>query len=72
MPDLPVEATSVRVPTFVGHAESVTVETEKPVDLALLEKLIASSKGITVVPNENPTPQNGGDDEPDVSFSDST
>lgn len=68
MPDLPVEATSVRVPTFVGHAESVTVETDKPVDLARLEKLIASSKGITVIPNENPTPRDGSDDEPDISF----
>lgn len=68
LPDLPVEATSVRVPTFVGHAESVTVETERPVDVAALEKMIASSKGMTVIANENPSPQSDGQDAPEVAF----
>jgi aspartate-semialdehyde dehydrogenase len=68
MPDLPVEATSVRVPTFVGHAESVTVETERPVDVSLLEKLIASSEGISLVPNENPVAAGSSEDGPEISF----
>ena len=68
MPDLPVEATSVRVPTFVGHAESVTVETDSPVDVARLEKLLASSKGISVVANENPVSGSPSDDAPEVAF----
>ncbi|MBM3382983.1 MAG: aspartate-semialdehyde dehydrogenase [Betaproteobacteria bacterium] len=71
LPDLPVEATSVRVPTFVGHAESVTIETEKPVDLAKLETLIASSKGMMCVPNLNPetaAAASDADDAPDVAF----
>jgi aspartate-semialdehyde dehydrogenase len=69
MPDLPVEATSVRVPTFVGHAESVTLETEQPVDLAKLESLIAASKGMIVVPNVNPGSSESlgdADDAPEV------
>lgn len=63
LPDLPVEATSVRVPTFVGHAESVTLETEKPLDLQKLELLIATTKGMSFVPNVNPL---SGDGSPDV------
>ncbi|MEN9530747.1 MAG: hypothetical protein RI932_2620 [Pseudomonadota bacterium] len=71
LPELPVEATSVRVPTFVGHAESVTVETEKPVDLSKLETLIASSKGMMCIPNVNPGTSSAGtdsEDTPDVAF----
>ena len=30
LPDLPVAATCVRVPEFVGHAEAVSVELERP------------------------------------------
>lgn len=68
LPDLPVEATSVRVPTFVGHAESVTVETDRPVDVALLEKLLAAAEGIAVVANENPAPAADPESAPDVAF----
>lgn len=55
MPELPVEATSVRVPTFVGHAESVTLETEQPVALDTLAQLFAESKGISYVPQLDPS-----------------
>ncbi|MEY4063843.1 MAG: hypothetical protein RIR26_51 [Pseudomonadota bacterium] len=65
MPELPVEATSVRVPTFVGHAESVTVETERPVDMSRLEQLIAQSKGMTFIPNVNPENRAGASAEED-------
>lgn len=63
MPDLLVDATSVRVPTFVGHAESVTLETEQPVDLAVLASLFAESKGISFVPNLDPAQALSGDDD---------
>jgi aspartate-semialdehyde dehydrogenase len=68
LPDLPVEATSVRVPTFVGHAESVTVETDRPVNVAELEKMLASAAGIAVVANENPKPATDSEESPDVAF----
>ena len=55
MSDLPVDATSVRVPTFVGHAESVTLETEKPVDLNILASLFAQTNGMSFVPNLDPS-----------------
>ena len=31
-PDIAVTATCVRVPVFVGHAEAVNVEFERPID----------------------------------------
>jgi aspartate-semialdehyde dehydrogenase len=69
MPSLPVEATSVRVPTFVGHAESVTIETEKPVDLALLEKQISSAPGLSLIANVNPAQaQTEPDEDGGISF----
>merc|ERR1719409_1239584 len=33
LPDLPVSCTCVRIPTLRAHAESITIETEKPVDI---------------------------------------
>lgn len=68
MPQLLVEATSVRVPTFVGHAESVTIETERSVDLTILEKLCASSPGLAFIPNENPSPAVEPENAPEISF----
>ncbi|MBZ0219642.1 MAG: aspartate-semialdehyde dehydrogenase [Candidatus Methylomirabilis sp.] len=44
-----VTATTVRVPVFVGHSESVNVETEKPIDPKDVKKLLSKSPGITVV-----------------------
>ena len=31
LPDLPVSCTCVRIPTLRAHAESITIETEKPI-----------------------------------------
>merc|ERR1719426_520860 len=33
LPDLPVSCTCVRIPTLRAHAESITIETEKPIDI---------------------------------------
>jgi aspartate-semialdehyde dehydrogenase len=33
LPGLPVSCTCVRIPTLRAHAEAITIETEKPVDL---------------------------------------
>jgi aspartate-semialdehyde dehydrogenase len=45
--DLPVCATCVRVPVFVGHAMSVNAEFEKPISVADAAKALADAPGIT-------------------------
>lgn len=48
-PDLRVTATTVRVPVFNSHSESVNVELEKPFDLAELKQVLAKAPGLIVV-----------------------
>jgi aspartate-semialdehyde dehydrogenase len=49
LPGLPVSATSVRVPTFVGHAEAVTVELSRDTSLADVRALLARAPGVVLV-----------------------
>ncbi|MCB0318732.1 MAG: aspartate-semialdehyde dehydrogenase [Bdellovibrionales bacterium] len=51
LPNLRVTCTAVRVPVFNSHAESVNVETEKPVDIQALTKILDSAEGVKVYPN---------------------
>jgi len=51
-----VNATCVRVPVFVGHAESISVEFESEITEAQARKALANFDGITVVDNR----ENGG------------
>jgi aspartate-semialdehyde dehydrogenase len=46
--NLRITATTVRVPVFNGHSESVNVEFEKDFDLAELRELLSNSPGIVV------------------------
>jgi aspartate-semialdehyde dehydrogenase len=55
LPDLPVSATSVRVPVLVGHAEAVWVETEEPLPPERAEQVLGDAPGIRLEPF--PTPQ---------------
>ncbi len=48
VPDMRITATTVRVPVFDCHSESINVECEKPVDIAHLRKVLSESKGIIV------------------------
>ncbi len=48
LPDLPVTATTVRVPVFHGHSESINVEFERPFDLAELRALLEKMPGLVV------------------------
>ena len=41
-PELKVTATTVRVPVFNSHSESVNVEFENPVDIEEIKKLLPS------------------------------
>ncbi|HEX3537696.1 MAG TPA: aspartate-semialdehyde dehydrogenase [Stellaceae bacterium] len=48
-PDIAVTATCVRVPVFIGHAEAVNVEFERPISEAAARQALRSAPGITVV-----------------------
>ena len=47
--EIDVFATCVRVPVFVGHAESVFIETKKKIDLKKLIVKIKSFSGLSLV-----------------------
>jgi aspartate-semialdehyde dehydrogenase len=48
-PDIQVFATCVRVPVFIGHSESVTVEFEHPVNVGEARDILRNAPGIVVV-----------------------
>lgn len=48
-PKIEVTATCVRVPVFVGHAESINVEFEEPLDEEEAREILREAPGITVV-----------------------
>lgn len=47
-PDIKISATAVRVPVFTSHSESISVETEKKVDIDLLKKSMQNAPGISL------------------------
>ncbi len=55
LPDLPISATTVRVPVLVGHAEAVWLETEEPLSAAQAESLLRAAPSVRVV--DVPTPR---------------
>jgi aspartate-semialdehyde dehydrogenase len=58
LPDLPLSATTVRVPVLVGHAQSVWIETEEPLSPEQAETLLSAAPSVRLV--EMPTPQAAG------------
>jgi aspartate-semialdehyde dehydrogenase len=56
LPELPISATTVRVPILVGHAQSVWVETEEPLSPEQAEAVLAGADGVRLV--ETPSPRN--------------
>jgi aspartate-semialdehyde dehydrogenase len=54
-PDMPVTATTVRVPVFFGHSESVNVETQRACPPKEVREILESAPGIRVVddPSQN-------------------
>jgi aspartate-semialdehyde dehydrogenase len=55
LPDLPLSATTVRVPVLVGHAQSIWVETEQPLEPEHAEAVLAGAPSVRLV--ELPTPR---------------
>jgi aspartate-semialdehyde dehydrogenase len=48
-PTMAITATTVRVPTFIGHCESLNIETKKKTTPESVRELLRNSPGITVV-----------------------
>lgn len=46
-----VTATTVRIPVFYGHSESINIETEKKISADEVRELLRATKGVTVVDN---------------------
>jgi aspartate-semialdehyde dehydrogenase len=55
LPELPISATTVRVPVLVGHAESVWIELEEPLTPAQAESILRDAPSVRVV--DVPTPR---------------
>jgi len=48
-PDISVSATCVRVPVFIGHAEAVNVEFEKPITVEQAREVLRRAPGVSLV-----------------------
>ncbi len=48
-PSIGVTATTVRVPVFYGHSESVNIETDKKISATEVKELLASAPGVKVL-----------------------
>merc|ERR1711934_930090 len=49
LPDLPVSCTCVRIPTLRAHAEAITIETDRPVDVDVAVAALSDAPGVVVV-----------------------
>jgi aspartate-semialdehyde dehydrogenase len=54
LPDLPISATTIRVPVMIGHAEAVWLETVEPLSSRTARRLLEGASGVRVV--DFPTP----------------
>jgi aspartate-semialdehyde dehydrogenase len=62
LPDLPLQATCVRVPVMVGHAEAVWIETEQPLTPERAQELLAGAPSVRIEERPSPGKAAGGDD----------
>jgi aspartate-semialdehyde dehydrogenase len=62
LPDLPIQATCVRVPVMVGHAEAVWIETEDDLPPEQARELLAGAPSIRVEDFPSPGKAKGIDD----------
>jgi aspartate-semialdehyde dehydrogenase len=54
LPELPLSATTVRVPVLVGHSQSVWIETEEPLSPAEAEAVLAAAPSVRLVQTPSP------------------
>ena len=50
-PSMAITATTVRVPVFYGHSESVNIETERKITTGEVKEILSSAPGVTVIDN---------------------
>jgi aspartate-semialdehyde dehydrogenase len=62
LPELPVQATCVRVPVLVGHLQAVWIETGVELSPESARELLAAAPGVRVVDVPTPKQAAGGDD----------
>ena len=62
LPDLPIQATCVRVPVMVGHAEAVWIETEEDLSPEQARELLTAAPSIRVEDFPSPGKAKGIDD----------
>ncbi|HVV58359.1 MAG TPA: Asd/ArgC dimerization domain-containing protein [Gaiellaceae bacterium] len=62
LPDLPIQATCVRVPVMVGHAEAVWLETEDELTPEQARELLAAAPSVRVEDFPSPGKAAGGDE----------
>jgi aspartate-semialdehyde dehydrogenase len=48
-PDIAVCATTVRIPVYFGHSESVNIETRRPISAVEVRELLTRAEGVVVV-----------------------
>ncbi len=62
LPDLPLQATCVRVPVMVGHAEAVWIETEQPLSPERARALLGAAPSVRLEDVPSPGKAAGGDE----------
>jgi aspartate-semialdehyde dehydrogenase len=62
LPDLPIQATCVRVPVMVGHAEAIWIETEEPLSAERARELLGAAPSVRLEEFPSPGKSRGIDD----------
>ena len=62
LPDLPIQATCVRVPVMVGHAEAIWIETEQPLSAERARELLDAAPSVRLEDFPSPGKAAGIDD----------
>jgi aspartate-semialdehyde dehydrogenase len=62
MPELPIQATCVRVPVMVGHAEAIWVETEEPLSADRARDILGAAPSVRLEEFPSPGKSRGIDD----------
>jgi aspartate-semialdehyde dehydrogenase len=62
LPDLPVQATCVRVPVLVGHLEAIWIETQDALEPEQARSLLAQAPGLRIVDFPSPKQAAGVDE----------
>jgi aspartate-semialdehyde dehydrogenase len=62
LPDLPIQATCVRVPVMVGHAEAVWIETEDELTPEQAQSLLGRAPSVRLEELPSPGKAAGGDE----------